>query len=51
MANGLATLIYVMTQVRQLAGRRPWRNLISNRIVAQAEQQMIKATDRKLVVD
>lgn len=33
MANGLATLICVMTQVRQLAGRRsPLRNLISNRI-------------------
>ncbi|VDZ95948.1 Uncharacterised protein [Salmonella enterica subsp. enterica] len=40
MANGLATLICVMTQVRQLAGRRsPPEESNQQQNQAQAEQQ------------
>lgn len=39
MANGLATLICVMTQVRQLAGRRSPEESNQQQNQAQAEQQ------------
>ena len=50
MANGLATLICVMTLERVGWAPLAARGIYQQQNQAQAEQQMIKATDRKLVV-